>query len=74
MEGFVMQSQEVMRLEREGGVGPATVVAEFHLENFGTEDLDNGTNLPADQSGFGLVVHQSDNGKEFEIQHVPSFL
>jgi len=69
-----MQSEEVLRLEGEGSIGPTTVIAEFHFENFGTEDLHNGAHLSADQTGFGHVAHQSYNGKEFEISHAPSFL
>lgn len=69
-----MQPEEVMLLEGEGGIGPTTVIAEFHFESFGTEDLDNGPHLSADQSSFGQVAHQSDNGEEFEISHVPCFL
>jgi hypothetical protein len=63
VEGFVMQSQKVMRREGKGGIGPTPVIAEFHLENLGTEDLHNGAHLSADQTGFGYVAHQSDNGK-----------
>jgi hypothetical protein len=74
VEGFVMQSEKVMRLEGKGGISPATVIAEFHFENFWTEDLHNGAHLSADQTGFGHVAHQSDNGEEFEISHAPSFL
>jgi hypothetical protein len=74
VEGFVMQSEKVMRLEGEGGIGPTTVIAEFHLEDFGAEDLHNGTYLSADQTGFGHVAHQSDNGENFEISHAASSL
>lgn len=69
-----MQPQKVMRLDGEGGVGPTTVIAELHFENVGTENLHNGAHLSANQTGFGHVAHQSDNGKEFEISHAPSFL
>jgi len=69
-----MQSEKVMRLEGEGGVGPTSVIAEFHFENFRTKDLNNGPHLSAGQTGFGQVAHQSDNGEEFEISHAPSFL
>jgi hypothetical protein len=74
VEGLVMQSEKVMRLEGEGGIGPAIVIAEFHFENVGTEDLHNGAHLAADQTGFEHVAHQSDNGEEFEISHASSFL
>jgi len=70
----VTQSEKVMRLEGEGGIGPTSVIAEFHFENFGTEDLNNGPHLSAGQTGFGQVAHQSYNGKEFEISHAPSLL
>ena len=69
-----MQSEKVMRLEGEGGIGPTAVIAEFHFENVGAEDLHNGAHLSADETGFGQVAHQSDNGEEFEISHAPSFL
>jgi len=74
VEGLVKQPEKVMRLEGEGGIGPTTVIAEFHFENFGTEDFHNGAHLSADQTGFEHVAHQSDNGEEFEISHAPSFL
>lgn len=62
-----MQSQKVIGLDREEGIRPTTVIAEFHFENSGTENLDNGAHLSADQTGLGHVSHQSDNGKEFKI-------
>jgi hypothetical protein len=74
VEGFVMQSEKIMRLEGEGGIGPATVIAEFHFESFGPENLHNGAHLSADQTSFRHVAHQSDNGEEFEISHAPSSL
>src|ERR1017187_9983070 len=74
VERFVMQTQKVIGSESEGGVGPAAVIAEFHLENFRTENLDNGTHLSADQPRFGHVANQSDHGKKFEIGHLSSFL
>lgn len=70
----MVQPQQVVGSEGEGGVGPATVVAELHFENLRTEDLDNGTHLSTDQTGFGHVAHQSDDRKEFEIIHMPSLL
>jgi hypothetical protein len=71
---FVMQTQKVIGPEGQGGVGPTIVTAEFHFENFRTEDLHNGTHLSANQTGFGHVAHQSYDGKEFDSSHLPSFL
>jgi len=71
---LVMQAQKVVGAEGEGGVGPAAVIAEFHLESLGTEDLHNGAHLSADKTSIGQVAHQSNDGKEFEIGHAPSFL
>ena len=67
-----MQAQKVIGRDGEGGVGPASVIAEFHFENFRTENLHNGAHLSADQSGFGHVANQCDHGKEFEISHLAS--
>jgi hypothetical protein len=47
VEWFVMQTQKVIGPEGKGGVGPATVIAELHLENFRTKDLHNGAHLSA---------------------------
>jgi hypothetical protein len=69
---LVMQAQKVIRLEGEGGIGPATVITEFHFESLGTEDLHNGAHLSADKTGFGHVTHQSHDGKEFKISHAHS--
>jgi hypothetical protein len=69
VEGFVMKSEKFMRLGGEGGIGPTAVIAEFHFENFGAQDLHNGTHLSADQTGFAHVAHQSNDGEEFEISH-----
>jgi hypothetical protein len=71
---LVMQAQKVIGPEGEGGIGPAAVIAEFHLESLRTEDLHNGAHLSADKTGFGQVAHQSNDGEEFEISHAPSFL
>ena len=69
-----MQTQKVIGSESEGGVGAATVIAEFHLENLRTENLYNGAHLSADQPSFRHIADQSDHGKEFKIGHSPSFL
>jgi len=68
-----MQTQKVVGPEGEGGIGPTAVIAEFHFENSWTEHLHNCAYLAADQPGFGHIAHQSDDGKEFEISHAPSF-
>jgi hypothetical protein len=74
VEGFVMQPEKVMRFEGEGGIRATTVIAEFHFESLGTENIHDRAHLSADQTGFWYIVHQSDHGKEFEIRHKPSFL
>lgn len=61
MQWLVMQAQKVIGPEGERCVGPTAVIAEFHFENFGTENLHNGAHLSANQTGFGNVAHQSDN-------------
>jgi len=69
----MMEAQKIMRPEGQRGVGPATVIAEFHFENLGTDHLHNCANLSAHQPSVGHVAHQSDNGKEFEICHYALF-
>ncbi len=68
-----MQSQKLVRFDSEGCIGPAIVIAEFHFKNLRTEDLHDGAHLSADQTGLGHIVGQSDNGKKFEISHLPPF-
>ena len=74
VEGFVMQSEKIVRPKGEGGIGPTTVIAEFHFENLGTEDLHNCAHLSTDETSVGQVAHQSNNGEKFEISHALSFL
>jgi hypothetical protein len=69
-----MQSQKVTRIERDGCVGSAAVVAELHFEDSRSEKRNNGTHLSADETGIGHIVHQSDDRKQLEIGHSPSFL
>jgi hypothetical protein len=61
---FVTQAQKVIGSECEGRVGPATVIAELHLEDSRSENLDDRAHLPADETGLGHIAHQSDDSKE----------
>jgi predicted double-glycine peptidase len=63
VEAFVMQTQEVTRREREGGVGPAIVVTELDFENSGVENFHDGAHLPADETGIRHIAHQSNDRK-----------
>ena len=69
-----MQSEKVMRLEGERGIGPITVIAEFPFESLGTDYLHNSAHLSADQTGVGNVAHQSHNGEEFKISQASLLL
>lgn len=73
VERFVMQAQEVIGPESEGSVSLAMIIAEFHFEDFRTENLHNRAYLPADQAHLGHIAHQSNHGKDFQISHFTLF-
>jgi hypothetical protein len=64
-----MQTQKITGPKGKRGVSPATVIAELHFENFGSENRDNGAHLSTNQAGLRHIAHQSDDRKQFEISH-----
>jgi hypothetical protein len=71
---LVVQSHQLLRLQRNRCVRPAVVVAELDLVNAGSPILYDGANLAADQSFSWQILKQRYYGKHFDVCHNKFFI
>ena len=56
-----MKYQKLVVVERQLGISPTTVVRKFDLINPGAQNLDDGSDLAADQPRIRYIGRQSDD-------------
>jgi hypothetical protein len=64
---IVVKHEQLIGLESDTGVGPSAVIAEFHFENARSEDLDDRSNLTANQAFRGQIVQKSNRGQQLQV-------
>ncbi len=56
----MMKEQQLVRCQREFGVGPAVIVRELNLES-AIQEFDDGANLPAQETVGRHICEESDD-------------
>ena len=69
MVGLVAEAHELIRTERQRGIRPAGVVAEFHFENARRQSLYNGADLTPEESFCGNILQQGHHGEQVKSSH-----
>jgi hypothetical protein len=74
----MVQNHQILIAQRRLGVGAPFAISEFHFIHSGSENLDDGSNLPAQQSFVrpvnyqGYDVKQADVGRHYSLARMGS--
>jgi hypothetical protein len=69
----MVEDKQLIGFDGETGIGMPIIFIEFHFENVRGEDLNDGSNLPTNQSVGRQVLQESNRRQEFRV-HMPNYL